>query len=318
MKNSSDYRNRRKYYVNERMNPEEMSFHQLLERFIRTRTVKNVSHLTIEFYRGCINQFIDFMYEVGVDKPGDVITDDIYEFIELRKRKGNKPPTINKYLRALDAFFRYSVQRGAIDDNPVTPIGRLNEGKRIIRTLEEEHIRAMLSIPNQNTFVGYRNYVFMLFLLDTGVRLQEALEVKLSDVYWERRLVHIIGKNNKEREIPYSEKLREHLERYLRSRGTLHSEYLFVSNEGEQLARRTIQDAISDYANMSNIKGIRISAHTFRHTFAKFYLLQGGDVFTLQDILGHSGIEMVRVYVEMFKKDIVAQHDKYSPLTWII
>ncbi|MGX5621291.1 tyrosine-type recombinase/integrase [Bacillus cereus] len=68
------------------------------------------------------------------------------------------------------------------------------------------------------------------------------------------------------------------------------------------------------YGNNAGIKGVRVSPYTFRHTFAKYYLLNNGDVMTLQKILGHSSNEMVRKYVNMTSKDIATQHNKHSPI----
>ncbi len=310
----SSYRERRMYYVEEKEDLSKITIYQAVEKFIRTKSTKNVSEKTIEYYRHTLKPFVTFLEEIDVLVPEDVITEDIHEFIEERKKKGNKPPTINKYLRAIEAFFRYLQVQDIIKSNPVAGFGRLQETKRVIRTLDEKMITRMFDVIDRGTFVGERNFLFILLLLDTGVRLNEALELKLTDILWDQRTIYVLGKYSKERFVPFSDTLAMYLEYYLDRRGTLEHDYIFVNIEGDQLRRRTIQDAVLDYANSANIKGVRISPHTFRHTFAKMYLMRGGDVFSLQKILGHSCIEMVRVYVEMFSHDITEQHNKFTPL----
>ncbi|WP_028546234.1 tyrosine-type recombinase/integrase [Paenibacillus taiwanensis] len=291
-----------------------VTIYQAVDKFLRNKRTKNLDKKTVDYYKQTLGAFVKFLEEIDVTLPGDIITEDIQEFIELRKKKGNKAPTINKYLRAIEAFLRYLQLKEAIGDNPVTEFGRLQETKRIIRTLDEKMIMEIFGVINQESFVGERNFLFILLLLDTGVRLNEALEIKLTDILWNQRNIFISGKYNKERVVPFSDTLARYLDNYLERRGTLEHDYVFVNIEGDQLKRRTIQDSVLDYANAASIKGVRISPHTFRHTFAKMYLIRGGNVFSLQKILGHSSIEMVRVYVEMFSNEIAEQHNKYTPL----
>lgn len=104
------------------------------------------------------------------------------------------------------------------------------------------------------------------------------------------------------------------LKQYLAERGDVETDWLFVNVEGTALRTRTIQENIQEYGKLAGISGVQVSPHTFRHTMAKFCILNGGDVFTLQQILGHSTLDMVRYYVELFSKDIREQHQKYSPV----
>jgi integrase/recombinase XerD len=87
-----------------------------------------------------------------------------------------------------------------------------------------------------------------------------------------------------------------------------------VTIEYRPVTKRTIQENIKTYGKMAQITGVRVSPPTFRHTMAKFYIINGGDIFTLQQILGHSTLDMVRYYVELFGTDIKEQHKKYSPV----
>ena len=89
---------------------------------------------------------------------------------------------------------------------------------------------------------------------------------------------------------------------------------LFLSNHGMPLTRSGIQQMIRRYGKRANIDGVRCSPHTFRHSFSKHYLLNGGDIFSLQRILGHSSLASVRNYLNLFAVDIKRQHQRFSPV----
>ncbi|PWW20231.1 phage integrase family protein [Cytobacillus oceanisediminis] len=88
----------------------------------------------------------------------------------------------------------------------------------------------------------------------------------------------------------------------------------FLSNYGGRINPSWVRSRIKQYGDQAGLRDIRVSPHTFRHTFAKFYILNGGDAFTLQRILGHATMNMVRKYIQMNGEDIKQQHHQYSPI----
>ena len=123
-------------------------------------------------------------------------------------------------------------------------------------------------------------------------------------------LVH--GKGSKQRLVPIQSKMRQVLQKYTKERGNALTDALFVTIDNEPIAIGTIQKLIKQYGEQARIANVRVSPHTFRHTMAKYYILAGGDIFSLQRILGHSSMETVRIYVEMFSHDVNLQHSKFS------
>ena len=125
----------------------------------------------------------------------------------------------------------------------------------------------------------------------------------------------MIGKGKKERLVPFGKTSCEILKKYLEIKKKIfgESEYIFLTRNGNRLSRRQASKNIERIGKKAGIKGIRISPHTFRHTFAKNYLLNGGDVFTLKEILGHSNLETVQIYVNMNERELINQYNKYNP-----
>ncbi|MGE7614892.1 tyrosine-type recombinase/integrase [Paenibacillus sp. NPDC101420] len=119
---------------------------------------------------------------------------------------GNSAPTINKYIRSLRAFFNFLCSNGYLTENPIESVDKLAEEKRVLRTLSRDQVTALLDEPNRSTPAGYRNYVFLLLILNTGIRLEEALSFGVEDIYWQERVIKVFGKGSKERYI-HAEKL---------------------------------------------------------------------------------------------------------------
>ncbi len=144
----------------------------------------------------------------------------------------------------------------------------------------------------------------MLVLIDNGVRLSELVNMKITDISLESGKINVLGKGSKEREVMFQATSREQIRRYLKIRGTLQHDYLWVAHDDNHLSRKTIQDRLKKYGEMAGVNK-RVSPHTFRHTCAKMYIMQGGDIFSLQQLLGHSSLEMCRHYVVLLQQVIL-------------
>jgi integrase/recombinase XerD len=147
----------------------------------------------------------------------------------------------------------------------------------------------------------------------------ELANMKLSDIQFSEETIRIpSGKGRKPRIVPIQRTCREELQTYIRERGLLPIDHVWVTVQNTPLQRASIVKSVRTYCAQANIKGTRGSCHTFRHTMAKAYLLSGGDVFTLMHILGHTSIEMTRKYVDLFNDDIHKQHLKASPIEFVM
>lgn len=310
-----DYKEKRKLILEAREAREVPDMYTATNMFIKSRKLKNLTENTISSYSQALTKFSEFLDENGIEKINDIIVEDIQEFIQTRMDEGNSAPTINKYIRSLRAFFNFLCSSGYLTENPTESVDKLAEEKRVLRTLSRDQVKAILDVPNRSTPVGYRNYVFLLLILDTGLRLEEAFSFDVEDVYWQERVIKVFGKGRKERLVPFSDLLAIHMREYLELRSESDTSVFFLNIDGQPLRRRTIQEDISDYGRIAGIKGVRVSCHTLRYTFTRNYVLNGGDVVSLMRIMGHKSLHMAQLYTEMFQSDISKQHDKYSPVS---
>jgi len=184
--------------------------------------------------------------------------------------------------------------------------------KKSMPVFNEGDLGKLLAQPDKRSSAGYRNYVIMLTLLDTGIRVTELCNLKTSDVDLANGYLKVMGKGAKERYVPIGAKLTKVLLKYLMNRGPERSDVsFFVTYDGRPLVKKRVQDLIKSYGKKADIK-TRCSPHTFRSTSAVLYLRNGGDPFSLQKKLGHSSLTMTRRYSVIADSDVKAQHLKYG------
>ncbi len=227
---------------------------------------------------------------------------------------GMKPVTLNSKLRAIKGVMRYAAERGLLSEDLMESIHYVKHERPIIKTLTATQIKSLLHQCNDGTFAGVRDQALLLMLLDTGCRASELLGVSLHDLDVSRRSAVVLGKGRKGRRVWYSERTGVALDQYLIERGKLAHDVVFVSEYNAPFSKRALQDRLKELGYRAGIKDVRVSPHTLRHTFAKMYVQNGGDIFTLQKMLGHTTMDMVRNYVEMFSEDVAAAHAKFSPV----
>ena len=215
-------------------------------------------------------------------------------------------------------FFTYLFDEEYIERNPMKNMKQPKVEKKIMRTFTKQEIEAILKHFDHSDFFGLRNYLIMCLLFSTGMRKSEMLNLKMQDINITVDMIRVMGKGNKERYVPIGRTLRRVILQYINRRTEylkdIHSDYLIVSQKKSRLTESGINILFKNLKNNLGWTGERISSHTWRHTFCKTFLLNGGDVFSLQRIVGHSDLRMTRKYVDLNDREIKMQHAKYNPL----
>ena len=225
--------------------------------------------------------------------------------------------TINGYLRALQGFWSWLEREDFIGENPFTKLKIPKAPTKVIPIFTEEQLRRLFEAIDTTSPTGYRDYSIILILLDTGIRCSELTGLRLVDVNLESRLLKVWGKGSKERLVPIGAKVQKALWKYLACYRpepiTPRYDQVFLTRDGYPLTKDRLEAIVERYGKKAGITGVRISPHTFRHTMAVTLLRNGGDVFSLQCILGHSQLEVLRGYVNLAQSDISRVHRRNSP-----
>ncbi|NLJ38876.1 MAG: tyrosine-type recombinase/integrase [Candidatus Atribacteria bacterium] len=173
----------------------------------------------------------------------------------------------------------------------------------------------LLKACDKTTWEGFRNYLILLVFLDTGIRLSELLSLTMREVNINKRSLLIHGKGGKDREVYMGKTVAKELNRWVKKRGVFpYEDKLFITNQGLGLKKRGLCQIIERLAKKAKIQGVRCSAHTLRHTFATNFIRNGGDVFSLQKLLGHSDIQTCMIYVHMGGKQLQEAQLQFSPV----
>jgi len=299
---------------------------------------KNLSKKTMKSYELTLRLFEHYLEkELNIKEIGEISKSHIRNYVSFLKERGKytynsskdinnnpaarndygkelSPNTINNYLRNLKVFFNWLVEEEEIIKNPANKVPYLKKQERIKELLTEDEVRNLISTFDITTFHGFRNKIITLIILDTGVRITECLTLEVEDIDLVRKIILVKNtKNKKERYVYFSLNFKKELVKWLRFKDRyLETNLLFPSNRGNVLAINTYEKALRD---VGKSLGNDLYPHRIRANFAQYYLLNGGDLISLSKILGHSDIEVTKVYLQFDDKTLSRHYQKFSPLS---
>ncbi len=295
--------------------------------FKEDREYKNLSPRTIESYLSTLNEFQVFLSNqeiIGVDEVKSNLVKSY--LLYCQKERGNNHTTTNSKLHTLKIFFNYLEEIEIISEkeNPTKKLGYAKEDIKI-EVFTDKHINQMLSYYRRikyrdKSFYAYRDYSMIVFLLATGVRLGELCNIRWNDIDLINGTVIVWGKKRQQSSIPITDKLIKELAEYrVFSEKNFNElpQFLYTDLKGKQLSQNAVKCVFKRLKEVMNFKDVRLSAHTFRHTFAHRMLMNGSDVFTLQKMLRHNSISMTQRYLAIWGTALKEQNDKYNPLNKI-
>ena len=300
----------------------------LIQGFELSCQTEGKSPKTIEWYTCFLEKFLQFLnsrfYPVNIDEIDKRHIREFVRYLQLEAKTPHqcKPlsqATVQGYVRTLKAFFSWVTREEYLVSNPMTKIPVPKATIKVTNTFSQEQIARLIAVYQGYNGSGCRNLTILLLLLDSGIRVSELVGIDLSDIGLAEGTIKIRrAKGNKERLVPIGSLVQRTLWKYInhyRPRPlTDKVTRLFLSEEGFPLTRSGIQQMLRRSGKRAGITGVRCSPHTFRHTFAKNYFLNGGDIFSLQKILGHSSLASVRLYLNLFSGDVKKQHQRFSPV----
>jgi site-specific recombinase XerD len=236
--------------------------------------------------------------------------------VALRSRpRPPAPASLAGRVRSLRAFASWLKSEFDLDRHPLQGLKTPRVPHTLIHSLRDSDVRALLTAAGQGRF-GERDTAVLLVLLDSGIRLSELTGLHVGHVDFENGHCRVMGKGAKERRVPIGRSARRALRRTLLARGRLASDAaLFVADRGGPLTASGVQKIVRRAAQRAGLE-VRCSPHVLRHTFARSFLANGGDVFSLQRILGHSpaSLDVTRRYVELLDEDLREVHRRASPM----
>lgn len=262
---------------------------------------KNRSAATITAYRCDLAQFASFLKQTNytANVVSQVARADISEYLADLGRQGVSGVTRARKLATIRELFRFLEASGAILRSPALGLETPKKEKKARSYLQPDEYRAMLSLAGANP----RDFCILQVFLQTGLRLTELRELKLSDIDLQAGILKVgAGKGMQERELSLEGKATRAVKSYLRIRPQVADDRLFLNQYGEPISQRGIQKLVTKYTRAAGIRK-QVGVHALRHTFATIKAKQGVSPFKLRRWLGHASLDTTQIYVHMAESD---------------
>ncbi|RAQ95953.1 tyrosine-type recombinase/integrase [Thermogemmatispora tikiterensis] len=311
----------------------------LIEAYLQDQAGGNRSPKTIAWHRISLKLLRVFLREQqGIETIEAVEAADLSAwFLHLRTTPGKygkqrTARTVQSYARSIRAFFHWVQRQGILEDDLFKQVTFPKAGRPLVQIITEEEFERLLQActPPGKREIGpladrarTRNQAILWVLYDTGIRVSELTSLSLGRVDRKKGVLTVLGKGSKEREVAMGRNCQRYLYYYLDNYrpgeeelaewGNAGDDHVFLSETRSPLTKDGMEMLFKRLKKRSGITGKRVSPHILRHTFAVNYLMNGGDIFSLQQILGHEDIATVRHYMHMTNAMVQDQKRKYSP-----
>jgi site-specific recombinase XerD len=224
--------------------------------------------------------------------------------------------TVQCHVRCLKAFSSWLFREGYAEANRLHNLKLPKAPIAVMEPLTHEEIKKVMHSINKNTRAGARNNAILVTLIDTGLRASEVASILRSNLNLTDGYIKVVGKGTKERIVPIGKYVQmilwSYIDKVRPEPANSDINNLFLSSNGKPITVNTIKLFFSRLAKCSGVQ--RLHAHLCRHTFSINYLLNGGDIFSLKEILGHTTLDMVNHYLHFTSSQITTRHHKYSPM----
>ncbi|MBI2601146.1 tyrosine-type recombinase/integrase [Candidatus Daviesbacteria bacterium] len=291
---------------------------------------RNTSQLTIKNYDHYLKRFLDFAHSTSSGQAGDIDPKEIdlnlirkyrlylSHYVDPKTGKGLKRVTQNYFMIALRAFLRYLAKNDIATLSPEKV--ELGEREpRPFKVLEEGHLKQLLDAPDTTKKEGIRDRALLETLFSTGLRVSELASLDCNQINLNRGEFGVVGKGGKERVVFLSDAASFWLAKYLENRKDtfkpLFIRYqgkVITDNSGEamRLSARSIERIVEKYVKRLGLP-IKATPHTLRHSFATDLLINGADIRSVQEMLGHSNISTTQIYTHVTNKHLKDVHKAF-------
>lgn len=282
--------------------------------FLIARKVEGVSPFTLRFYKQQLNHFLKFCNARVITVIQEITPNDIREFLLWMESTNHNPGGIHAAFRTLRAFLLWWEREVEPEGwkNPIHKIKAPKVGLEPLEPIELETVKTLIENCNRHNFIDDRDKAIFLTLLDSGLRAREFISIDLSDYNQMTGEILIrLGKGRKPRYVYLSRTTRKAIRQYLKHR-TDSNPALWITIEGERFSYMGLRGILLRRSELVDIKPPTL--HSFRRAFALNCLTNGMDIYTLQKLMGHADLTVLRRYLKQTEGNLQASHEKYSPV----
>ena len=275
------------------------------------RVEKGVSNETIRNYDYDLKIFFETLNK---HTTSDLKSKDIQEFIRIQTQNMLSIPTILRRISSIKNFYLF-LEKERIISFQIDSLEKPKGSKRLPTCISFEEVEALLEQPDLTKPEGQRDRAMLEVMYSSGLRISELLNLRMNQINFDRGIVKIVGKGNKERIVPIGEYALDYISNYInhgrKKNPRRNSDYLFLNRYGEPVSRVYFFLQVKKYAKQAGIQ-VEISPHTLRHCFATHMLENGAELRAVQEMLGHVNIATTQIYTNISSKRILSAYDLYS------
>ena len=274
---------------------------------------KRYSKHTITSYKRDLQDFKEFIDEFYQLPVNQIELSHVRSYMVSLLEKELAKTSVSRKISSVKSFFKYLLKENIIDSSPVHLIETPKLEKRLPIFIKEDELTKLFEeIQYEEGFSGTRDKLILALFYQTGMRLSELINLKVSDVYEVE--IKVLGKRNKERIIPLTKATISLIHLYLDERGDKFSSnsYLIVTDKGNKLYEKFVYRKVNHYLSLVSSKQKK-SPHILRHTFATHMLNNGADLNAIKELLGHENLAATQVYTHNTFQKLKSIHEQSHP-----
>jgi integrase/recombinase XerC len=280
----------------------------ILTSFKNSLLARGLSPGTAEIYSGHLRRFFTWVEGTyGEPDPAAVTPLDVADYKRHLQNKNRKPATVNNALDAIGSFFAWAREAGIVQADPTEGVKRLPEQKPVPKWLSRRELGALVRAVQK--YGSRRDQALVTLLLHTGLRVSEAVSLRVQDVVIRERSGHVVvrqGKGGKYREVPLNATARRIIGEYMAG---LSGDWLFPGKNGGPMTRRAAEKALAKYARLA---GVEATPHRLRHTFCKMLVDAGESLDRVAVLAGHENMNTTARYTRPGRADLEAAVEKIA------
>lgn len=287
------------------------------ENFLRLE--KSLSDNSVAAYINDINKLILFLdQEYKKVPPEKVKLSHLKKFVEWLNERGISPRTQARTISGIKSFYKFLLVEEKITVAPTTLLESPKIGRKLPDVLSIEEIDLLINSIDVSKPEGQRNRAMLESMYSCGLRVSELINLKISDLFFNKNFIKVEGKGGKERLVPISRNAIDEIEKYIESyRNYLKikkgdEDFLFLNRRGAQLSRVMVFTIIKNLAKVVRLDK-KVSPHTFRHSFATHLVNGGADLRAVQEMLGHGSILTTEIYTHLDSEYLKSTINQYHP-----
>jgi len=277
---------------------------------------KNYSPYTITAYKNDLSSFEDFCgSEFQIKEISEVSYPIIRSWIVKLVEDHISNRSINRKISSLRSYFNFLLKSKQIEDHPLRKHKALKVEKRVNVPFSEKEINEVLDFFDQaEGFEQIRDKLIIEVLYTTGMRRAELISLKSNSIDLSQSIVKVVGKRNKERQLPLLLSVKGTVEKYklLRRDIVSDSDSFFITKKGDSIYPTLVYRIINEYFSKVSVK-VKKSPHIVRHSFATHLLSEGADLNSVKELLGHSSLASTQVYTHSNLKDLKTMYNQAHP-----